>query len=66
MASHDLLLAIDGDSNERDTKVALEEIIEVSFALKDPHKAFLNLFAHIHGWSSSDVCLRAFLFIQVL
>lgn len=56
MASHDMLLAIDGDSNKRDTKVALEEFIEVSLAFKDPHKAFLNLFPHIHGWNSSDVC----------
>lgn len=49
-----MLLAIDGDSNKRDTKVALEEFIEVSLAFKDPHKAFLNLFPHIHGWNSSD------------
>lgn len=54
MSSHDTLLAY-GD-NERDAKVALEEIIEVSLALKDPRKALLDLFPHIHGWNSSDAC----------
>jgi hypothetical protein len=59
MQEHDMLLAtsIDGDSN-RDTNVALDELVEVSQALKDPHKAFFNLFTYIPGWTFSDVCLE--------
>jgi hypothetical protein len=60
MAAHDMLLpAIDG-GNVRDTKLALDELIEVGMVLKDPHTAFFNLFPHIPGWNTSDVRLKHF------
>ena len=53
----DMSLPLDGDSIN---PIALDELIEVSVALQDPHKAFLNLFPHIPGWSSSDVRLKTY------
>jgi hypothetical protein len=67
MTSPDVLqnAIVGADSNhDRATEIALKEVVEVSLALQDPHKAFISLFSHITGWDSSDVCSKSFFIFQ--